>query len=67
MKIALLKETLAMNAPLKKSIFKKQQLKIIKMFLKKKDNKNEVIVVKDIKTLPKMKKLRLAEYRKKYY
>ena len=37
------------------------------MFLKKKDNKNEVIVVKDIKTLPKMKKLRLAEYRKKYY
>ena len=35
------------------------------MFLKKKDNKNEAIVVKDIKTLPKMKKLRLAEYRKK--
>ena len=37
------------------------------MFLKKKDNKDEVIVVKDIKTLQKMKKLRLAEYRKKYY
>ena len=37
------------------------------MFLKKKDNKNEVIVAKDIKTLPKMKKLKLGEYRKKYY
>ena len=56
-----------MNAPSKKSTFKKWKLKSINMFLKKKDNKNEVIVVKDIKTLPKMKKLRLAEYRKKYY
>ena len=56
-----------MNAPSKKSTFKKWELKSINMFLKKKDNKNEVIVVKDIKTLPKMKKLRLAEYRKKYY